>query len=348
MKRKIEIILLLVLIILPVFVSDFRLNLMGKFLTYAIIAVGLDLLWGYTGILSLGHGIYFGFGAYLMAMYLKLESSGSKLPDFMRWSGIRELPDFWEPFQYPVVAIIAAVLIPMIFAALLGYLTFRNRISGVYFTILTEALVIVIVTLFVGQQGYTGGTNGITGFDKIFGFELFSPSTQLILYYLTLVFLIAAYLFASYLVRGRLGDVLIAIRDGENRLRFLGYNAAVFKTFIYVISAGLAGLAGMLFVLQVGIISPTMMAILPSIEMVLWVAIGGRATLIGPVLGAIVINLARTGLSENYPDIWSYFLGILFIVGVIFMPEGLMGLFKQVSKKVRKNTGIKERVVLDE
>lgn len=344
MKRKIEIILLLILFILPIFISDFRLNLMGKYLSFAIIAIGLDLLWGYTGILSLGHGIYFGFGAYIMAMYLKLDSSGSKLPDFMRWSGIRELPTFWEPFQYPLVAIISAILIPMIFAGLLGYLTFRNRISGVYFTILTEALVIVIVTLFVGQQGYTGGTNGITNFSKIFGFDLFTHSTQLVLYYITLLLLIAAYLFASYLVKGRLGNVLIAIRDGENRLRFLGYNAAIFKTFIYVISAGLAGLAGMLFVLQVGIISPTMMSILPSIEMVLWVAIGGRATLIGSVLGAIAINLAKTGLSENYPDIWSYFLGMLFIVGVIFMPTGLMGMLKQIASKIN----LKKRVILDE
>lgn len=348
MRRKIEIILLLVLMILPLFISGFRLNLMGKYLAFAIVAIGLDLLWGYTGVLSLGHGIYFGLGAYIMAMYLKLEASGGGLPDFMLWSGIRELPTFWAPFQYPGVAIVGAIVIPIILASLLGYLTFRNRISGVYFTILTQALLIVIVTLFVGQQGYTGGTNGITDFRTIFGYQLFNPSTQKVIYYISFIILILVYIFARSLVKGKLGNILIAIRDGENRLRFLGYNAAVFKTFIYSLSAGLAGIGGMLFVLQVGIISPTMMAIIPSIEMVLWVAVGGRATIIGPVLGVLAVNIVKTGLSESYPDFWSYFLGLLFVIVVVFLPKGLMGLLERKGFKISSKNQIKKGVAYDE
>jgi urea transport system permease protein len=323
-------VLLAGLLLAPLFLTDFRVNLLGKFLALAIAAIGIDLLWGYAGILSLGHGIFFGLGAYGMAMYLKLEASGGKLPDFMAWSGLTELPWFWKPFANPLFAIAAALAVPMALAGLLGYLTFRNRIKGVFFSILSQAVVLIVVTLFIGQQAYTGGTNGITNFKTVFGFSLSSPAVQTFLYYLTLTVLIAVYAACRRLVASRTGKVLVAIRDGENRVRFSGYDPTAYKVFVYVLSAGLAALAGILFVLQVGIISPAMMGIIPSIEMVLWVAVGGRGTLSGAVLGAILTNGAKSFFSESFPDVWLYFMGVLFIVAVLFLPQGLAGLVKEV------------------
>lgn len=330
-------VLLLIMIAVPSFLSEFRVNLLGKFLAFAILAIGLDLIWGYTGILSLGHGVFFGLGAYCMGMYLKLEAGGGKLPDFMSWSGLETLPWFWKPFANPVFAIAAAIMVPMILAGLLGYLTFRNRIKGVFFSILSQAVVIVVVTLFIGQQAYTGGTNGITNFKTAFGFLLSSPSVQLFLYYLTLLILIAVYFLSRKLVESRTGKILVAIRDGENRLRFSGYNPATYKVFVYTLSAGLAGLAGILFVLQVGIISPSMMGIIPSIEMVLWVAVGGRGTLLGAIIGAVLTNGAKSFFSESFPDIWLYFLGSLFIIVVLFLPQGIIGILKQLQEKIARN-----------
>ncbi|MFX3634138.1 MAG: urea ABC transporter permease subunit UrtC [Candidatus Pristimantibacillus sp.] len=319
----------------PMFLSDFRLNLLAKFLAFAIVALGLDLIWGYTGILSLGHGIFFGLGAYAMAMYLKLEASGGKLPDFMGWSGLSELPIFWRPFENFGFAVLMGILIPSLLALILGYFTFRNRIRGVYFTILTQALVIITTTLLVGQQAFTGGTNGVTGYGKILGAALSSPDTKRILYWVTAAVLIAVFILCRYVVGSRFGKVLRAIRDGENRVRFIGYNPAIYQMVIFTLSAGLAGIAGMLFVLHVGIISPSMMGIVPSIEMVLWVAIGGRGTLIGAALGAVLLNWAKSEFSTSYPEGWTYFLGALFVIVVVFLPKGLVGLLSKIkfSKK---------------
>ncbi|ENH95621.1 urea ABC transporter permease UrtC [Gracilibacillus halophilus YIM-C55.5] len=336
-------ILFILLLTAPLYLSDFRLNLLGKFLAFAILAIGLDLLWGYTGVLSLGHGIFFGLGAYCMAMYLKLEANAGGLPDFMTWSGMSELPLIWLPFQYPIVAIILGVLFPAFLAFVLGSLTFRNRISGVYFTILSQALVLVLVTLFVGAQNLTGGTSGLTNFETLFGIPMNEASTQTMFYIITVVVLAAIFLGCRRLVNGRFGNVLIGIRDGENRMRFLGYNPSAYKTFIYTLSAAIAGMAGMLFVLQVGIISPTMIGIIPSIEMVLWVALGGRGTIIGPVIGAVLVNAAKTGFSESYPDIWTYFLGLLFVLVVVFLPKGLTGLF-ETWKARRKSQNVGKHV----
>lgn len=330
-KKLMGTLVVLALALAPIFLSDFRLSLLGKFLAFSILAIGLDLLWGYTGVLSLGHGVFFGLGAYGMAMYLKLEASGERLPDFMGWTGLTELPWFWLPFQNLFVAILLAIVLPMTLAALLGFLTFRNRIRGVYFTILTQAMVIVFVTLFIGQQPFTGGTNGITGFSTILGFSLANPTTQKVIYFIILTMFVLAFLFCRWLIKSRLGKVLIAIRDGENRLRFSGYNPTVYKTFIFSISAGLAGLAGMLFILQERFISPTAMGIIPSIEMALWVALGGRGTLVGAGVGALFTNWAKTFFSENYPDLWLFFLGGLFILVVVFLPGGLVGLYKKIS-----------------
>ena len=343
----IAIVLFILLAIAPLFLSDFRTNLLGKFIAFAVLALGIDLIWGYTGILSLGHGVFFGLGAYCMAMYLKLEASSGKLPDFMSWSGQEVLPWFWKPFAYAPVAIVLAILVPVMLALIIGYLTFKNRIRGVYFSILTQALSIIFVVLFVGQQAFTGGTNGITNFKTIFGFPLSSSYTKVSLYYVTLGFLILAFLFCKWLVQSRLGKVLIAIRDGENRARFSGYNPAIYKTFVYCISAGLAGLAGALYVPQVGIISPAEMGIVPSVEMVIWVAIGGRGTLVGAVIGAILVNSTKSLISERFPDVWSYFIGIIFITVVIFMPYGLVGLSKQIKRKIKERKNIKKHTHTD-
>ena len=332
----------LVLAAAPFFLSDFRLNLLGKFLTFAILALALDLIWGYTGILSLGQGLFFGLGAYGFAMYLKLEASGGILPDFMSWSGLTKLPWFWKPFASAWFAIPMAIIIPMALASILGFLTFRNRIKGVYFSILTQAMTLIFSILFVGQQQYTGGTNGITNLKTIFNLPLAEPSTHRILYYAALIGLAASYLLCHWLVRGRFGRILVAIRDGENRLRFSGYNPVPFKVFVFAVSAGLAALAGALFVPQVGIISPAMLGIVPSIEIAIWVAIGGRGTLIGAVIGTLLVSTAKSGFSESYPDIWSIFMGALFIGAVLLFPEGVVGVYNKLRQRLRARKSVLE------
>ena len=322
------VIMLAALLVAPLVLSEFRIALLGKFLTFAILALALNLIWGYAGMLSLGHGVFFGLGGYAMAMYLKLESAGGKLPDFMFWSGLTELPIFWAPFKYAWFAIPMTFFVPAALAGALGYLVFRSRITGVYFALITQALALIASILFIGQQPYTGGTNGITNYATMFGFALNSPTIQIVLYYVTLSVLTAAYLLCSWVIASRFGRLLVAMRDDENRVRFSGYNPAILKTLVFSLSAGLAGIAGALFAPQVGIISPTMMGIVPSIEVAIWVAVGGRGVLMGAVLGAIVVNGAKSGLSESFPAIWQYFLGLVFIGAVLLFPTGIMGLLR--------------------
>ncbi len=321
------------LLLAPAFLSPFQIHLLGKFLAFAIVALGLDLIWGYGGMLSLGQGLFFGLGAYAMAMYLKLEASGSRLPDFMVWSGRDTLPFFWQPFASPVVAITMALLAPMALAAVVAYLVFRSRIQGVYFSIITQALTLIVSILFVGQQDLTGGTNGITDFHTIFGFSLAGSGTQLALYLATLLCLGLAYLLCSRIASSRFGRLLIAMRDDEQRVRFLGYDPVKLKTLVFTVSAGLAGLAGALFVPQVGIISPSALGVVPSVEMVVWVAVGGRGTLVGAILGALLVNAAKSSLSASFPDIWQYFLGALFVGTVLLFPTGLMGWFDSLRTR---------------
>ena len=321
-------IMLAVLLAAPAVLSDFRIALLGKFLTFAMLAVSLNLIWGYAGMLSLGHGVFFGLGGYAMAMFLKLESAGGKLPDFMFWSGLTELPFFWAPFKYAWFAIPMTFVVPAVLAGALGYLVFRSRITGVYFALITQALALIVSILFIGQQAYTGGTNGITNYTTIFGYPLNAPSMQLILYYASVTALTAAYLLCWWLISSRLGRLLVAMRDDENRVRFSGYDPAVLKTLVFSLSAGIAGVAGALFTPQVGIISPTMMGIVPSIEIAIWVAVGGRGVLLGAVIGAVVVNGAKSGLSESFPAVWQYFLGLLFIGAVLLFPSGIMGLLR--------------------
>ncbi|MCR4290681.1 MAG: urea ABC transporter permease subunit UrtC [Candidatus Scalindua sp.] len=331
-------------------VSSFRLNLLGKFCCFAILALGLNLAWGYTGILSLGQGVYFGLGGYCMAMYLilKVGVSGhyeSALPDFMVWNGLTELPWFWKPMNYAWIAIPCVVIVPMALAGGFGYMLFRSRVRGVYFAIVTQALSLVLAITLVGNQPYTGGTNGLNDFRSIFGLPLRGPDlprTEFILYIATIIILFGAYLLCRWITRSKLGKVLVAIRDDENRVRFSGYDVANFKIFIFMVAAGLAGLGGALFVPQVGIIAPANVGIVPSIEMTLWVAVGGRGTLVGPVIGAILVNSAKSAFSESFPSIWLYFLGALFLGVVVLFPKGIIdipNMIKRVWRKKQKQTG---------
>lgn len=315
----------LLFLLAPLFLSEFRLNLIGKFLTFAIVAIGLDLIWGYGGMLSLGQGLFFGMGAYAMAMYLKLEAGGGRLPDFMVWSGMKELPAFWQPFQSPYFALAMVIIAPTLVAAILGYFVFRSRIQGVYFSIITQALTLIISVLLIGQQPYTGGTNGITNLSTIFGYSLANQETQTALYLVTVIILGLVYLFARSFTRSRFGRLLVAVRDDEARVRFLGYDPAVLKTITFALSAAIAGIGGALFVPQVGIISPSSLEVLPSIMMVVWVAVGGRGTLVGAVVGALLVNTGQSLFSEQFPDIWQYFLGALFIGVVLLFPQGIIG-----------------------
>ena len=316
-------------------VSDFTLNLFGKFFAFAILALGIDLIWGYTGVLSLGHGVFFGLGAYAIGMHLMLGIGaegvyGNDLPDFMVWNQVTELPWFWKPFSSFRFSILAVILAPMVFAGLFGFLVFRSRIRGVYFSIITQALALVAWLVFNRNETNLGGTNGLTDFKHILGYPLNDPGTQRGLYILTVFFLGTTYLLCRRITQSRAGGVLIAIRDCEQRVLFSGYSPANFKLFVFVISAGLAGIAGALYVPQVGIITPNQIGVLPSIEMAIWVAVGGRGTLTGAIVGAVGVNWTRSFLTNHFPELWPFFLGGLFIAVVMFFPKGVVGLLNRL------------------
>jgi urea transport system permease protein len=340
---------LVLLVVLPVLnvlpaedswlhLSDFRLNQFGKFLAFAILALGLDLIWGYCGVLSMGQGVFFGLGAYCMGMYLALQIGaesvyGSELPDFMVWTQVKELPFFWYPFKSFWGGFLGAIVVPVLFATIFGFLAFRSRIKGVYFAIITQALAFAAWLVFNRNETRLGGTNGLTDFKQLLGFRLSDPSTQRGLYILTVVALGVAYLFCRWIVASRAGKVLIAIRDSESRVTFSGYTPWRYKLFVFVVSAGLAGLAGMLYVPQVGIITPAQIGVLPSLEVVIWVAVGGRGTLIGAVLGAVAVNYGRSVLTNYFPEAWPFILGGLFVVVVTMFPDGLLGMIRKVTAR---------------
>lgn len=313
----------------PLTLSDFRLSLLAKYLCVAMVAVGIGIAWGRGGMLTLGQGVFFGLGGYAMAMHLKLADAGpGELPDFMQLYGqLDELPLWWRPFASPWIALPATVLLPMAVAFGLGSLVFRRRVRGAYFAILSQALAAAMVILLVGQQGTTGGTNGLTDIQGFFGYDLDDPVNQRMVYFIIAASLLALLALARQLIRSRYGELLVAVRDGEERVRFLGYDPAGVKLVGYVIAAGMAGLAGALFVPAVGIISPALIGIVPSIEFVIGVAVGGRATLLGPVLGAVAVAWARTALSERFPGTWTYLQGLLFVLVVAFLPGGLASLW---------------------
>jgi urea transport system permease protein len=321
--------------------SDYYLNLFGKYLALAILALGMDLIWGYAGILSLGQAIFFGCGAYAMGMYLMLESSGQgvygeRIPDFMVWNRVTTLPWFWKPFQYFPLAVFLALAIPAVAACIFGVLTFRRRVSGTYFAILTQAMAFATWLMCNRNEMNLGGTNGLTDFKSLLGVSLHTPFALRTLYLVTALCLVGSFIACKWLVGSKMGLILTAMRDQEQRLRFLGYPIAQYKIFIFALAAALAGLSGALYAPQVGIITPSQIGVLPSLEVVVWVATGGRGTLIGALLGAVGINAARSLLTASYPEWWPIILGGLFVGVVILFPDGLVGIPNQLRQRLRR------------
>jgi urea transport system permease protein len=311
----------------PLLMDPFRLTLLAKYLCFAIIAVGIALAWGRGGMLVLGQGVFFGLGGYAMGMHLKLAEAGpGQLPDFMVWSSVETLPVVWVPFANPAFALAMVVLLPVALATALGLLVFRRRVRGAYFAILSQALAAAMVILLVGQQGLTGGTNGLTNFTTYFGFHRFNPDHQRGLYLAVVGALGLAVLLVWQLMHSRFGKLLVAIRDGEDRVRFLGYDPALVKTAAYAVAAGLAGIAGALYVPVAGLFSPGLLGVVPSIMMVIMVAFGGRYSLPGAVVGALLVNYAETSLSETFADQWNYLFGGLLVLAIMWAPRGLAGL----------------------
>ncbi|MBN0041884.1 urea ABC transporter permease subunit UrtC [Cellulosimicrobium cellulans] len=320
----------------PATLSTFRLGLLGKFLCLAMVAVGIGLAWGRGGMLTLGQGVFFGLGAYIMAMHLKLADAGpGGVPDFMMLYGSGEVPGWWEPFRSPVVTILAIAVVPAGLAALLGFAVFTRRVRGAYFAILSQALAAAFAILLIGQQATTGGTNGLNGFRSFFGYDLADPVNKRMLFFLAAGALLVMVAVARQLMVSRFGELLVAVRDQENRVRFLGYDPAQVKVVAYAVAAFMAAVGGALFVPIVGIISPADVGVVPSIGFLIGVAIGGRATLLGPVVGSIAVSWAQTSLSEAFPSGWIYAQGALFILVVAFLPGGLAELFTRWRRSRR-------------
>lgn len=319
----------LLAIALPLLLDPFRLNLIGKYLALAFVAIGIVLTWGYGGILSLGQGVFFGVGGYLMAMFLKLEASAPELPDFMVWSSVETLPLWWTPFRSLGWTLLGILVLPAVIAYLFSYAIFRRRVSGVYFAIVTLSLALTLTVVVVGQQGDTGGANGITDFRTLLGKDILSDESLRTLYFVEVAVLAVAMFLSLALVRTRFGKVLIAIRDREDRVRFSGYDTAHMKAFVFACGAVLASVGGAFFTLQVGLISPSVIGVVASVEMVIYAAVGGRLSIPGAVVGALLIGFLKSYLSETFPEVWLYFLGTVFILVVWAMPNGLAGLKDQ-------------------
>jgi len=328
---------ILLLVIFPLSMDIFRLNLVGKYLTYAFVALGLVLCWGYGGILSLGQGVFFGLGGYCMAMFLKLEASNPEatkiqstpgIPDFMDWNQLTELPFFWEPFHSLTFTLIAVVLVPSIFAYFIGVAMFKRRVGGVYFAIITQAFAAILTILIIGQQGYTGGVNGITDLRTLKGWDIRTDHAKYILYFVNVGMLFLCLFAAQYVRKSKLGRLLVAMREREDRVRFSGYDVSNFKIFVFCLGAAFSAIGGAMFTLQVGFMSPSFVGIVPSIEMVIFCAVGGRLSLLGAVYGTLLVNWAKTSFSESFPELWLLAMGGLFIAVVLAFPNGLAGLYQ--------------------
>ena len=319
----------------PWIVSAYELSLLGRFLALSIVALGLVLVWGEAGILTLGQGVFFGLGGYVLAMHLKLAAlSAGDIPDFMTWSGRSDLPWWWQPFTNPWVTLAAVVIVPGVFAALFAWAVFRRRVVGVYFALITQALALCFATLLVSQQELTGGFNGLTDFSTLLGFDLAAKSTVWTLYWITVLFVTFSYLGLRWLMHSRFGTMLRATRDGENRVRFLGHNPTPYKVVAFTVSAVLTGIGGALFTLHAGVVSPALVGVVPSIEMVVWVAVGGRGSLWGAVAGTLLVNFAKDEISSALPDVWLYALGLVFILVVTLMPRGVAGVVEDALRRL--------------
>lgn len=337
----------LLLVILPLGLDVFRLNLVGKYLTYAFVAIGLVMCWGAGGILSLGQGVFFGVGGYCMAMFLKLEAAKADIgctremqetgvcivqstpgiPDFMDWASMTELPFFWLPFDSFFLTIIMILIAPTILAYFVGTAMFKRRVGGVYFAIITQAMAAALSILIIGNAGYIGGFNGITDLRTLHGWDIRTDDAKVLLYFVTVLLLLGALFAAQLVIKSKLGRVLIAMRGHEDRARFSGYDVSDFKIFAFSFGALLAGIGGAMFTLNVGFIHPTFVGIVPSIEMVIFCAVGGRFSIYGAVYGALLVNTVKTVFSEAYPDLWLFAMGLLFIGVVLAFPNGLAGLY---------------------
>lgn len=329
---------LLLAVVLPLSLDIFRLNLVGKYLTYAFVAVGLVMVWGYGGVLSLGQGVFFGIGGYAMAMFLKLEASDPVstkiqttpgIPDFMDWNQITELPALWLPFRSLPLSLALVVLAPMALAWLVSFAMFKRRVGGVYFAIITQAVALICTVLIIGQQGYTGGVNGMTDLKTLLGWDTRTDSAKYILYYVCVALLVASILLCRWVQTSKLGTLLLAMRDKEDRVRFSGYDVSNFKVFTFCLAAGLSGIGGAMFALQVGFMSPSFVGIVPSIEMVIFCAVGGRMSLVGAVYGALLVNAGKTLFSESFPDLWLFLMAGLFIGVTMAFPMGLAGVWEE-------------------
>ena len=332
---------ILLLLVFPLMLDSFRLSLVGKYLSYAFVAIGLVLCWGYGGILSLGQGVFFGLGGYCMAMFLKLEASDPVstkiqstpgIPDFMDWNQITQLPLLWQPFHSLGLTIIAVLAVPTLLALVIGVAMFKRRVGDVYFSIVTQAIAAILSILIIGQQGLTGGVNGITDLKTLLGWDIRPDSAKLMLYFVSVALLIACILFGRFILTSKLGRLMVAMRDKEERVRFSGYDVASFKIFIFCVAAAFSAIGGAMFTLQVGFMSPSFVGIVPSIEMVIYAAVGGRMSLLGAVYGTLLVNFGKTYFSETFPELWLFLMGGLFIVVVMYFPNGLAGLYESHAK----------------
>src|SRR3982074_1688144 len=326
----------ILLLILPLSSDAFRLNLVAKYLTYAFVAIGLVLCWGYGGILSLGQGVFFGLGGYCMAMFLKLEASSPEntkiqstagIPDFMDWTQTTSRPLFWKPFHSLTLTILAIILVPGLFALIIGTAMFKRRVGGTYFAIITQAVAAILTILIVGQQGYTGGINGMTDLRTLNGWDIRPDHAKVLLYFFEVGCLFACIFIAQFIRHSKLGRILVAMRDKEDRVRFSGYSVANFKIFAFCVAAIFAAIGGAMFALEVGFMSPSFVGIVPSIQMVIYTAVGGRLSILGAVYGTLLVNFAKTSLSESFPELWLFGLGGLFIAVVLAFPNGLAGIW---------------------
>jgi urea transport system permease protein len=328
----------------PFHVPNYMVSLLGKYLCYALLALALDLLWGYAGALSLGHGAFFALGGYCMGMYM-MRQIGTRgvygnptLPDFMVFLNWRELPWYWLGFDQFWFAALMVMAVPALLAFVLGWLTFRSRITGVYLSIITQAMTFALLLAFFRNDMGFGGNNGLTDFKDILGYDLQSDATRIGLYVASVLMLALAYLIGRFVVTSKLGRVLMAVRDAESRVRFLGYSTTNAKLFVFTLSAVLAGIAGALYVPQVGIINPSEFSPASSIEVAVWVAVGGRGTLFGAIVGAFAVNGAKTFFTGAAPEVWLFFLGALFILVTLFLPQGLVGLAARLRSKTTAKT----------
>lgn len=332
---------ILLAVVLPLSLDIFRLNLVGKYLSYAFVAVGLVMVWGYGGVLSLGQGVFFGLGGYAMAMFLKLEASDPittkiqstpGIPDFMDWNQLTALPAFWLPFKSLPLTLILVIAVPTALAWLISFAMFKRRVGGVYFAIITQAVALILSVLIIGQQGYTGGVNGMTDLKTMWGWDTRTDSAKYILYYVCVALLVAGILLCLWIQKSKLGTLLLAMRDKEDRVRFSGYDVSNFKVFTFCLAAALSGIGGAMFALQVGFMSPSFVGIVPSIEMVIFAAVGGRMSLVGAVYGTLLVNAGKTFFSESFPDLWLFLMAALFIGVTLAFPMGLAGLWESHIK----------------